>query len=43
MALRLRVVGNQARVLGDSSTKIFGVHGGTIGRAGDNDWILPDP
>ena len=24
-------------------TKIFGVHGGSIGRASDNDWILPDP
>ena len=24
-------------------TKVFGVHGGTIGRATDNEWILPDP
>jgi type VI secretion system protein len=22
---------------------VFGVHGGTIGRASDNEWILPDP
>jgi type VI secretion system protein len=43
MALRLRVVGNQAKVLGDSATRVFGVHGGTIGRSGENDWVLPDP
>jgi type VI secretion system FHA domain protein len=43
MALRLRVVSNHAKLLGDSSTRVFGVHGGTIGRAGDNDWVLPDP
>lgn len=43
MALRLRVVGIQAKQLGETSSKVFGVHGGTIGRAGDNDWILPDP
>ncbi len=43
MALRLRVVSNHARMLGESSTRVFGVHGGTIGRSGGNDWILPDP
>jgi type VI secretion system FHA domain protein len=43
MALRLRVVSNQAKALGKSSTRVFGVHGGSIGRAGDNDWVLPDP
>ncbi len=43
MALRLRVVSNHARILGPEGTKIFGVHGGSIGRASDNDWILPDP
>jgi len=42
MALRLRVVGNQAKVLGEGATRVFGVHGGTIGRSGENDWILPD-
>jgi type VI secretion system FHA domain protein len=43
MALRLRVVSEHAIALGDRSTKVFGVHGGTIGRATDNEWILPDP
>ncbi|HKE45218.1 MAG TPA: type VI secretion system-associated FHA domain protein TagH [Steroidobacteraceae bacterium] len=43
MALRLRVVSEHARILGAEGTKVFGVHGGSIGRASDNDWILPDP
>ena len=43
MALRLRVVSEHATHLGERSTKVFGVHGGTIGRATDNEWILPDP
>lgn len=43
MALRLRIVGEQAKGLGEASTKVFGVHGGSIGRSRDNDWILPDP
>ena len=43
MALRLRIVGEQAKGLGDASTKVFGVHGGSIGRSRENDWILPDP
>jgi type VI secretion system protein len=43
MALRLRVVSEHAARLGELSTKVFGVHGGTIGRATDNEWILPDP
>src|SRR5450755_1833270 len=43
MALRLRIVSEHARILGEGSTKVFGVHGGTIGRATDNEWILPDP
>ncbi len=43
MALRLRIVGDQAASLGDAATKVFGVHGGSIGRGRDNDWILPDP
>jgi type VI secretion system protein len=43
MALRLRVVSEHAIRLGEQSTKVFGVHGGTIGRATDNEWILPDP
>ena len=43
MALRLRVVSDHAARLGEQSTKVFGVHGGTIGRSTDNEWILPDP
>jgi type VI secretion system protein len=43
MALRLRIVSEHAIRLGEQSTKVFGVHGGTIGRATDNEWILPDP
>jgi type VI secretion system protein len=43
MALRLRVVSDHASRLGQQATKVFGVHGGTIGRGTDNDWILPDP
>jgi type VI secretion system protein len=43
MALRLRVVSEHAIRLGEQSSKVFGVHGGTIGRATDNEWILPDP
>jgi len=43
MALRLRVVSEHAARLGEHSSKVFGVHGGTIGRSTDNEWILPDP
>ncbi|HSY95560.1 MAG TPA: type VI secretion system-associated FHA domain protein TagH, partial [Steroidobacteraceae bacterium] len=43
MALRFRVVSEHAIHLGEQSTKVFGVHGGSIGRATDNEWILPDP
>ncbi len=43
MALRLRVVSEHSTRLGPQATKVFGVHGGSIGRATDNDWILPDP
>ncbi len=43
MTLRLSVVSEHAIRLGSHSTKVFGVHGGTIGRGTDNAWILPDP
>jgi type VI secretion system protein len=43
MALRLRVVSEHSTRLGTLATKVFGVHGGSIGRATDNEWILPDP
>jgi type VI secretion system protein len=43
MTLRLSVVSEHGIRLGTNSSKVFGVHGGTIGRATDNAWILPDP
>lgn len=43
MALRLRVVSEHRRLLGDRSSVVFGAAGGSIGRSADNDWILPDP
>lgn len=43
MALRLRVLGTRAERLGERSSRVFGVHGGRIGRGADNDWVLPDP
>jgi type VI secretion system protein len=43
MTLRLRVVSDHRRTLGDRSTIVFGFEGGTLGRSADNDWVLPDP
>jgi len=43
MALKLRVISDHYKVLGKRSSQLFGVTGGRIGRAQDNDWILPDP
>lgn len=43
MSLRLRVVSDHRRALGERSNAVFGVGGGTIGRSVDNDWVLPDP
>ena len=43
MALKLRVISDQYKQLGKDSVRLFGVTGGRIGRASDNDWILPDP
>jgi type VI secretion system protein len=43
MAIKLRVISDQYRELGDNRSRVFGVNGGTIGRAPDNDWVLPDP
>ena len=43
MAIKLRVISDHYRELGEHRSRVFGVNGGTIGRATDNDWILPDP
>ena len=43
MTVRLRIVSDQRRSLGDRSSIVLGVAGGTIGRSADNDWVLPDP
>lgn len=42
MALRLRIVSEQRRTLGSRGVVMFGVGGGSIGRAADNDLVLPD-
>jgi type VI secretion system protein len=43
MALRVSVVSEHSDRLGDQASKVFGVHGGSIGRSRDNEWMLPDP
>jgi type VI secretion system protein len=43
MAIKLRVISDHYRELGENRSRVFGVNGGTVGRAPDNDWVLPDP
>lgn len=43
MAIKLRVISDHYQNLGEERSRVFGVNGGTIGRATDNDWVLPDP
>jgi len=43
MALKLRIISDQYKALGKRRSRLFGVTGGRIGRAQDNDWVLPDP
>jgi type VI secretion system protein len=43
MSLKLRVISDHHKALGRRSSRLFGVTGGRIGRAQDNDWVLPDP
>lgn len=43
MAIKLRVISDHYQQLGDQRSRVFGVNGGTVGRAPDNDWVLPDP
>src|SRR5687768_13170960 len=42
MALRLRVISDHRHRMGEKSTFVFGVSGGSIGRSAENDWVLPD-
>ena len=43
MTVRLRVISGQRRQLSGRDSAEFGPDGGSIGRAADNDWVLPDP
>jgi type VI secretion system protein ImpI len=43
MPLRLYIVSSNKSLLGDRAGVDFVACGGTIGRNGDNDWVLPDP
>ena len=43
MPLRLCVISKNKSLLGDRAGFDFVACGGTIGRNGDNDWVLPDP
>jgi type VI secretion system FHA domain protein len=42
MALRLRVISDHRHRMGERSTFVLGVSGGSIGRSSENDWVLPD-
>lgn len=43
MALRLKIVSDNAATAGENTRWTFGVNGGRIGRAAGNDWVLRDP
>jgi predicted component of type VI protein secretion system len=43
MALRLKIISDNAADAGENSRWTFGVNGGRIGRASGNDWVLRDP
>lgn len=43
MALQLEITSENKDLLGDDCVRLFRQDGGTIGRALENDWILPDP
>jgi type VI secretion system FHA domain protein len=42
MPLKLRIISDHYKTLGKNRSRLFGVTGGTIGRASRNDWVLPD-
>ncbi|MEE4162381.1 MAG: type VI secretion system-associated FHA domain protein TagH [Woeseiaceae bacterium] len=43
MPLTLEIVSEHREIVGDDAVRVFREEGGTIGRALENDWILPDP
>ena len=43
MPLKLEIVSEHREIVGDDAVRVFRDKGGTIGRALENDWILPDP
>jgi len=43
MALRLTIISDQAAELGELATKVVDQADARIGRADDNEWVLPDP
>jgi predicted component of type VI protein secretion system len=43
MPLKLEVISEHRALVGDDAVREFRSDGGTIGRAVDNDWVLPDP
>jgi type VI secretion system protein len=43
MALRLQIISSQHQQLGPAASFVLGASGGSVGRALDNDWPLPDP
>jgi predicted component of type VI protein secretion system len=43
MALRLKIISENAAAAGDHPRWTFGVNGGRIGRHTSNDWVLRDP
>jgi type VI secretion system FHA domain protein len=43
MPLTLKIMSSQKDIMGPDNIRVFSVHGGSIGRAADNDWVLPDP
>ena len=42
MALKLRVISEHYRELGENRSRVFGVNGGTVGGAPDNKGVMPD-
>ncbi len=43
MALRLTIISEQSTALGEAGSMLVDKDGARIGRASDNEWVLPDP